>query len=270
MYQLTDRKLGESLSYERVPEGHWKYEVDFEEFEFVWAPESLTRMALLLAKEAHISQIERTLQPDAEARGMRVISSTQEAVQTLIQFGGRYHENTPEWPDHWAPGQPLDNVNIRHALNIAIDRDAINKEIYLGRATPNYNHAFHPNNEGWNPAWAERFEDAYGYDPDKARALLAAEGFGPDDPLELKFVSTTIPGSPELHDVIEASQIMFADVGVNVLIEKLDFGSWIARGRDHKLQHTLRASRNLPIRTVQEGVRTFFSSHYGSWYLVVP
>ena len=58
-YQLSERRLGETLTYERVPDGHWAYDVDFEEFEFVWAAESLTRMAMLLAREVHISQIER-------------------------------------------------------------------------------------------------------------------------------------------------------------------------------------------------------------------
>ena len=269
-YQLTDRKLGESLSYERVPEGHWAYSVDFEEFQFVWAPESLTRMAMLLAAEVHLSQIERTLQPDAEARGMRVINSTNEAAQTYTMFGGLYRENTPEWPDHYTPGLPLQNMNIRKALNKALDREAINTEIYLGRATTNYNHAFHPNNEGWNPEWVERWDEMYGYDRDEAIALLAAEGYGPDNHLKLKFISTTIPGSPELHDVIEATQIMYADINVDLEIEKLDFGTWLQRGRDHELQNTLRASRNLPIRSTQEGIRVFFTNHYASWYLNEP
>ena len=105
-YQLTDRKLGESLSFERVPEGHWAYDVDFEEFEFVWAAESLTRMALLLSKEVHISQIDRPLQPDAEAQGMRVIESTQEASQTNTQFGGLYFANIEKFPDVTLPAYP--------------------------------------------------------------------------------------------------------------------------------------------------------------------
>ncbi len=269
-YQLIDRKLGESLSFEKVPDGHWKYDVDFDEFEFVWAPESLTRMAMLLAGEAHLSQVERTLQPDAEARGMRVINSANEAAQTYTMFGGLYRENTDDWPDHFTPGLPLQNMNIRKALNIAIDREAINKEIYLGRATPSYNYGFHQNNEGWNPEWVERWDEMYGYDPDEARALLAAEGYGPDNPLNLKFISTTIPGSPELHDVIEATQIMYADVDVNLEIERLDFGTWLSRGRDHKLENTMRASRNLPIRSTQEGIRVFYTNHYASWYLNEP
>ena len=269
-YRLTGRSLGESLSYERVPEGHWAYDVDFDAFEFVWAPESLTRMAMLLAKEVHLSQIERTLQPDAEARGMKVINSSNEAAQTYIMFGGLYRENTPDWPDHFTPGLPLQSQNIRAALNKAIDREAINKEIYLGRATNAYNYGFHSENEGWNPDWVERWDAMYGYNPDEAMELLAAEGYGPDNPLNLKFISTTIPGSPELHDVIEATQIMYADVNVNLEIERLDFGSWLQRGRDHDLENTLRASRNLPIRSTQEGIRVFYTNHYASWYLNEP
>ena len=269
-YRLTDRKLGESLSYEKVPEGHWAYDVDFEEFEFVWAPESLTRMAMLLAGEVQLSQIERTLQPDAEARGMRVINSANEAAQTYIMFGGLYRENTDDWPDHFTPGLPLQNINIRRALNKAIDRDLINQEIYLGRATPAFNYGFHPNNEGWNPDWVTNWEAMYGYDADEARELLAAEGYDEDNPLKLKFISTTIPGSPELHDVIEATQIMYADVNVQLEIERLDFGSWLQRGRDHDLENTLRASRNLPIRSTQEGIRVFYTNHYASWYLNEP
>ena len=106
-YQLTNRELGVGVSYERVPEGHWKYEVDFDEFEFVWAAESLTRMALLLSGEVHISQVERTLQPDAEARGMRVITSTNEAAQTTIIIGGpvfreygKVSRPIHSWPAH--------------------------------------------------------------------------------------------------------------------------------------------------------------------------
>jgi ABC-type transport system substrate-binding protein len=264
-YQLTDRKLGESLSYERVPDGHWAYDVDFEEFEFVWAPESLTRMALLLSGEVHISQIERTLQPDAEARGMRVIDSTQEVVQTVTMILGQFFANTPEWPDIYTPGLPLDNINIRKALNIAIDRDAIKQEIYLGRASTDYRYTFHPNNEGWNPAWVENWEQNYGYNPDEARRLLAAEGYGPDNPLKIKTISTTILGSPELHDVIEATGVMWADVAIELEIEKLDFGSWLSRIRKKQVSNHVLATRNLPIRTTQEGVRIFYSNAGSVW-----
>jgi hypothetical protein len=36
------------------------------------------------------------------------------------------------------------------------------------------------------------------------------------------------------------------------------------------LENTLRASRNLPIRSTQEGIRVFYTNHYASWYLNEP
>jgi ABC-type transport system substrate-binding protein len=279
-YQLSARDLGATLTYDRVPEGHYAYDVDFEQFEYVWAAESLTRMAMLLAGEVQISQMERVLQPDAEGRGMRVIEGTEGAAQTFMGFGGLYGSGTELWygegnygtpgdvekfPDIYTPGLPLENVNIRKALNKAIDRDAIKQEIYLGRASTDYRYTFHPNNEGWNPAWVENWEQNYGYNPDEARRLLAAEGYGPDNPLKIKTISTTILGSPELHDVIEATGVMWADVAIELEIEKLDFGSWLSRIRKKQVSNHVLATRNLPIRTTQEGVRIFYSNAGSVW-----
>jgi ABC-type transport system substrate-binding protein len=264
-YQVTDRELGVSLSYERVPEGHHSYDVDFDNFEFVWAAESLTRMAMLLSDEVHISAVERTLQPDAEARGMRIIPSTLPSQQTALMFGGLYFQNTERFPDHYQPGLPFESFNVRKALNLAIDRDAVLDEIYLGRATPVHRFVFNPLNEGWNPEWVERFDEAYRYDPDEARALLAQEGYGPDNPLKIRSSTTVIPGSPELHDVTEAIQIMFAEVDVEMSITKIDFGEWLNQLRGHVWQNQLIATRNTPIRTTQLGTHTFIADT-GNWW----
>jgi len=264
-YQMTDRKLGVSLSYERVPEGHHMFDVDFDNFEFVWAQEPLTRMAMLLSGEVQISSVERTLQPDVEARGMEIISSTLPSVQVSLMFGGLYFQNSEKFPDHYQPGLPLEKKNVRHALNVAIDRDLILEEIYLGRATPVYRFAFNPLNEGWNPDWVDNFEDAYGYDPDLARELLAKEGYTADNPLKIRAITTVIPGSPELHDVTEAVQIMFAEVDIDMSMTKIDFGEWLAQLRAHEWHNAVVATRNTPIRTTQLGIHTFFADT-GNWW----
>ena len=264
-YQLTDRELGVGLSYERVPEGHWLYDVDFDAFEFIWSAESLTRMAMLLSEEVHISAVERTLQPDAEARGMKVISSTLPSVQVVMMFGGLFFENTERYPDHYVPDLPFEKFNIRKALNVAVNREAILDEIYLGRATPVARFVFNPLNEGWNPEWVERFDEVYGYDPEEARRLLAEEGYGPDNPLRIKAATTVIPGSPELHDVTEAIQIMFAEVDVEMSITKVDFGEWLNQYRTHQWHNTVVATRNTPIRTTQLGTHTFIADTGFFW-----
>ena len=279
-YQLTERKLGESLTYERVPEGHYFYDVDFEEFEFVWAAESVTRMAMLLAGEVQVAQIERHLQPEAEARGMRVIQGTQDVAQTLYYFGGMYGMGDKLWygpgnygaegdvekfPDIYTPGLPLENINVRKALNKAVDRDAINEEIYLGRASTNYVHAFHPLNEGWNPEWVEKWDEMYGYDPEAATAILAAEGYTADNPLKIKAIAAVVPGTPEQPEVLEAMGAMWAEIGVEMSMVRLDVGQWVARIREHSLNNTILPMRNLPIRLTQEGVRNQFSNTGFAW-----
>ena len=264
-YQLTGRQLGVGLSYERVPEGHWLYDVDFDNFEFVWAADSLNRMAMLLTDEAHISAVERTLQPDAEARDMKVISSTVPSVQVALMFGGMYFENTERFPDHYIPDLPFEKLNVRKALNVAINREAIRNEIYLGRATPVARYVFNPLNEGWNPEWVERFDEAYGYDPDEARRLLALEGYGPDNPLKIKSATTVIPGSPELHDVTEAIQIMYADVDVEMNVTEVGFGDWLNQNRTHQWHNTVVVIRNTPIRTTQLGTHIFYADTGFFW-----
>lgn len=278
-YQLSDRALGATLTYEKVPGGHYLYDVDFDEFEFVWAAESVTRMAMLLAGEIHLAQIERHLQPDAEARGMRVIQGTQLAGQTFYAFGGQYglgdelwygedNYGTPgaieKFPDIYKPG-PFDNINVRKALNMAVDRDAINEEIYLGRGATNYVHTFHPLNEGWNPEWVEKFDDMYGYDPEAAKALLAAEGYTETNPLKIKALNTVIPGTPEQADVVEAMAAMWAEIGVEMSMERVEVGRYVSRIREHSLHNTIVPNRNLPIRLTQEGVRNQFSNTGFVW-----
>ena len=74
-----------------------------------------------------------------------------------------------------------------------------------------------------------------------------------------------IPGSPELHDVTEAAGAMFAEVGVELEIERLELGSFVSRFRKHQLTNTVPPNRNLPIRTPQEGVRIFYTNTGFVW-----
>jgi len=42
-----------------------------------------------------------------------------------------------------------------------------------------YVSGFEASLEGWNPAWAERFDSLYGYNPTRAKELLKEAGYPP-------------------------------------------------------------------------------------------
>ena len=111
----------------------------------------------------------------------------------------------------------------------------------------------------------ERWEEDYGYDPDEARRILVEEGFGPDNPIKIKSITTVIPGTPELHDVTEAVGVMWAEVGVELEITRLEVGGYVSRIRAHELTNHIVPNRNLPIRTTYEGVRNTYTNTGFLW-----
>src|SRR5579875_1040206 len=65
----------------------------------------------------------------------------------------------------------LGKVQVRQAINYALNREALNKAVYAGYGQPNDEIAL-PGDDGYVPSLASR----YTYDPAKARQLLAAAG----------------------------------------------------------------------------------------------
>ncbi|MFL5169710.1 MAG: peptide ABC transporter substrate-binding protein [Microvirga sp.] len=88
--------------------------------------------------------------------------------------------------------KPFDDVRVRQALSIAIDREFIAEEIWQGTMLPAY--SFVPPGTGnyGQPATAD-YKDLSPIDrEDKAKALLKEAGFGPGKPLkvELRYNTT--------------------------------------------------------------------------------
>jgi len=66
------------------------------------------------------------------------------------------------------------------------------------------------------------------YDPEKAKALLAELGYGPDKPLETTMIVWTGGNRQKLAEVFQAQ---LAEVGINAEIEIMDIGTMNARVR---------------------------------------
>ncbi|MFS0862706.1 ABC transporter substrate-binding protein [Fredinandcohnia sp. 179-A 10B2 NHS] len=116
---------------------------------------------------------------------------------------------------------PFDNKLVRQALNHAIDKEGIIEAFYGGLAQPAKN-PLPPALEGYNDDI-----EAYPYDLEKAKELLAEAGFADGFEMELWAMPVPRPYMPEGMKVAEIIQSSFAEIGVKAEIKSVDWGTYL-------------------------------------------
>jgi ABC-type transport system substrate-binding protein len=221
-FEFVERKVGSHVLYKRV-ENHWRKTPEYKELEFRWVPEGVTRLATLLAEEVHISDVDRALQKDAIAKGMKISTSKLPAIQHQWQFGGLYFAS----PDKLDPKVPFVKKEVRQAMNLAINRQALADNLLGGKVQPHRIMGYHQQLDGaiwpgiWNSDWDKRFEDLYGYDPAKAKALLVQAGY--PQGFEFTLYLYTLPGLPEQVDIGQAMALDFQAIGLKPKLVEMEF-----------------------------------------------
>ncbi|MGH8058448.1 MAG: ABC transporter substrate-binding protein, partial [Candidatus Entotheonellia bacterium] len=246
-FEFVERKVGSHVLYRRV-ENHWRKTPEYRELEFRWVPEGVTRLATLLAGEVHISDVERVMQKDAVAKGMKVLTSQLPAIQHQWLFGGLYFA-TPEKLDSKVP---FVDKRVRQAMNLAINRQAIADKLLGGKVERLRVHGYHPKLDNdrwpgiWNPDWDRRADELYGYNPAKAKTLLAEAGYRQG--FEFTVYLYTLPGLPEIIDIGQAIALDFEAVGLKPKLVEIDFPrvrelyrTKAIHGAVWPLRHSLRA-----------------------------
>lgn len=258
-YYQVERVPGQSMLV-RAFDNHWRYrpeDLAFQEILFDYTADNTTRLAKMLSGEAHVAELSRDVAAQAEQQGMRILTSTLENMQRIIMFGGQAYAEDPaggvtaQMNDR---NHPLSFREVRHAIALAIDLEEIHREIYLGRVAYSHNTGWHPSREVWNPEWEERFDEFQGFDPDRARALLAEAGFAPGE-INLTVIMTTVPGQPEARLVTEAIPGYLEAIGINTTIREVDFGTYIPQWQQRNTFDQLFVIRNLPIRPTEQYIR---------------
>lgn len=106
---------------------------------------------------------------------------------------------------------------VRRALAHAIDRERILRFLFRGAAR-SAEAMFPPEHWAGTDALS-----GYSYDPDRAKALLAAAGFGPEHPLRLVYKTSSDPFRVRLATVVQAQ---LARVGIGVDVRSYDWGTF--------------------------------------------
>jgi peptide/nickel transport system substrate-binding protein len=119
---------------------------------------------------------------------------------------------------------PFNDVRVRRAISMAIDRQGIIEGVYMrGEPTP----AIARGATEWSLPIDQLGEGAryYQYDPKEARRLLADAGF----PKGFKAPLATTGGyGPDLLDAVQLVQHYLKDVGIEVEMKIQEYGAYIA------------------------------------------
>jgi ABC-type transport system substrate-binding protein len=244
-FEFVERQVGAHVLYKRVA-NHWRQTPEIEELEFRWVPEGVTRLATLIAGEVHIADVERALQQDAVAKGMQIVPSTQTAFAHEWLFGGMYFAT----PDKLNAKVPFMDKRVRQAMNMAINRQAISAAILGGKTQPMRVTRFHPQEDTalwpgiYNPAWDQQFDALYGYNPDKAKALLQEAGYGAG--FEFTLYLYTLPGLPEILDIGQALALDWEAIGLSPKLVEIEFTRVREQYRTKAIHGSLWALRGSP------------------------
>jgi peptide/nickel transport system substrate-binding protein len=122
--------------------------------------------------------------------------------------------------------KPLDNIDVRKAISYVVDPEEIIDTAFYGRGEPSGS----PLIPGLRTYYESSLKNPYPGDTEKARALLAAAGYGNGFSLEI-----TVPSNYTMH--VDTAQVIvnqLAKIGVRASIRLTDWSSWLSevyRGR---------------------------------------
>ena len=119
--------------------------------------------------------------------------------------------------------KPLDNVQVRRALDMSINKKAIIDSVYQGAGQIATN-PMPPTQWGYNKS----LKDAP-YDVDKAKALLKQAGYPDGFDLTLWAMPVQRPYNPNARLMAEMLQSDWAKIGVKVNIVTFEWGEYIRR-----------------------------------------
>ena len=206
-YRFTERVAQDRIVVDRFPDYWDKGRVSIDRIVYRPIQDSTVRLANL--KSGQLDLLERLLATDIG----EVKKDAKLRLATGFELG--YQGITLNVANGEKANSPLGkDARVRRALELAIDREAIDNVVFNGVQSPN-NQWVSPQNPYYQPKFPTPKRDVA-----RAKALLAEAGVKP--PLALDFM---VPNNPETRAVAEVIQSMAAEVGFDLKIRVTEFAT---------------------------------------------
>ncbi len=237
----VERVEGSHVLYDAATE-HWRVVPQYDQLEFRAIAESQTRLASLLTEQVHLAVIERSIRDDVNERGMEFVSGVYPGISHHWTFWGNYHTE----PDTLDPDNPMLIKEVRQAMVKAVNREAIAQALLPGAAVaiPSFTNFTALDEQVWpgliNPAWTERWDEVYGYDPEAAKQLLAAAGYA--DGFEFTLALDSNAALPEIIDIGQAIALDFEAIGLKPRLANIEASEIRSQRRAREIHNVLSGS----------------------------
>lgn len=178
----------------------------FVRLEFVELPEAAARTQALLSRDVDVALVEIEEIDRLEARGYPVIAAPSMSVMSLAFITER------------ATAGPLQDVRVRQALNLAVDRQTMARTLLRGYGRGAGQPAT-PMSFGYEPDLPP-----YPYDPQRARELLAEAGYPRGFALTADVLINAFPADTLIY---QAMAHYLRQVGVDVTLRLTTFAQYL-------------------------------------------
>ncbi|MBI4303656.1 MAG: ABC transporter substrate-binding protein [Chloroflexi bacterium] len=214
-FKFVRRVPGDTIEFEAVAD-HYRQVPAFKKVTEVLMPEEATRIAALKTGMMDVIDgvgIESV--KELEADGLRTFAVNQ--ATSSVWFYGTFEKG--------AAGMPTADIRVRQALSLAINRDEIIKNFFLGKATPAMPTMVMENSADIDvPYWKDYLSKAYRYDPEEAKKLLKDAGY--PNGFTFKLWAYSQAGAAHQPKLSEVVQNYWLKIGVKTDVTPIDYGTF--------------------------------------------
>lgn len=210
-YKFVEQKVGQSVTLDRFDD-YFGNKPGIKRLIFRLIEEPSSRVNALLANEVDLSDGIPTVDVARleKTPGLSVVK-----LPIGSPLAVRIYSNEP--------GSPLANPKVRLALNYGLDVNALIKNVMHGVGAPLSTYI-----SSYYPVGVNKDLKPYGYDPAKAKKLLAEAGY-PNG-----FETTIYSSSDWPKEIAETIAAYWSQIGVKLKIQRIDYAAWSRLNNTHK------------------------------------